>query len=207
MEWTKVRILYNGSYGLVTLTVNSKNPNLPPIAMKSSRLEDSHSLEKEKRILDDLHGSPRILMSLGNNVWVQFMKKGYVHCDLKPENILIVPLQDGTNYLKIADFELAKEPREEMQCGNSSMFRFHGTPLYMSPESFLFGQIKSGLDIWSLSCVVVEMLTGKHVMQWLGGHRGWNFVLKEPYILEMSFLDNDFLRKCLARNLKDQWTA
>ncbi|KAK2643047.1 hypothetical protein Ddye_024810, partial [Dipteronia dyeriana] len=39
-------------------------------------------------------------------------EKGYVHCNLKPANILVVPLQDGTNYLKIADFELEKEPRE-----------------------------------------------------------------------------------------------
>ncbi|KAL5857934.1 hypothetical protein ACOSQ3_005392 [Xanthoceras sorbifolium] len=72
------------------------------------------------------------------------MKRGmYVHCDLKPANILVVPCQDGTTCLKIADFGLTKEPGEEMQYMYSYVFKFRGTPLYMSLESFLCGKIQA----------------------------------------------------------------
>ncbi|TXG69222.1 hypothetical protein EZV62_004157 [Acer yangbiense] len=263
--WVKVRVLGKGSYGVVTLAVNSEDPSLPSIAVKSSRLEDSHSLkslEKEKRILDHLYGSPHILAFLADTVsfddqlgglaydlFLEYApggslsdlikkrggrlpehevqdytrmilkglcgvhKNGYVHCDLKPDNILVLPLQDGTNYLKIADFGLAKEPGEEKQYGDYFRFRFRGTPLYMSPESFLFGEIEWGLDIWSLGCVVVEMLTGKHAMRWVGDvHRnlesGCAFVMQQPNVPEyMSNLGKDFLTSCFARNPRERWTA
>ncbi|KAK1559797.1 hypothetical protein Q3G72_018379 [Acer saccharum] len=265
MQWVKVRVLGKGSYGVVTLAVNSEDPSLPSIAVKSSRLEDSHSLEsleKEKRILDHLYGSPHILEFLADTVsfddqlggWAYDLcleyvpggslsdlikkrggclperevqdytrmilkglcgvhEKGYVHCDLKPDNILVLPLQDGTNYLKIADFGLAKEPGEEKQYGDYFRFRFRGTPLYMSPESFLFGEIEWGLDIWSLGCVVVEMLTGKHAMRWVGDVRRsleseCAFVMQQPNIPEyMSDLGKDFLTRCFVRNPRERWNA
>ncbi|KAK3169145.1 hypothetical protein Dsin_000049 [Dipteronia sinensis] len=256
MQWVNVKVLGKGSFGLVTLAVNSEDPRLPSIA-KSSRLENSHTLNKQKRILDHLYGSPHILTFLADTVgfseqlggWVYDLlleyapggtlsdliknrggrlpecevqeytkmifkglcgvhQKGYVHCDLKPDNILVLPLQDGTNYLKIADFGLAKEPGEEMQYGDYFRFRFRGTPLYMSPESFLFGEIEWGLDIWSLGCVVVEMLTGKHAMKWVGDVRrnlgsGCAFVMQQPNIPELRihvgfgqrFLDKVFCKK------------
>ncbi|KAI9181934.1 hypothetical protein LWI28_020207 [Acer negundo] len=71
MQWVRVRVLGKGSYGVVTLAVNSEDPSLPSIAVKSSRLEDSHSfesLEKEKRTLDHLYGSPHILAFLTDTV-------------------------------------------------------------------------------------------------------------------------------------------
>ena len=42
----------------------------------------------------------------------------------------------------------------------------------MPPECFLEGEIKASLDIWSLGCVVVEMITGERVWDWTGGVRG-----------------------------------
>ncbi|KAL5855599.1 hypothetical protein ACOSQ4_005401 [Xanthoceras sorbifolium] len=262
MEWVKVQVLGKGSYGLVSLAVNFEDPSLPFIAIKSSRLRDSYSLEKEKRILEDLEGSsPHIIMFLADTIsfdeelgWVYDLllecapggtlsdllknrggclpeydvqdctrmilkglcsihDKGYVHCDLKPANILVVPCQDGTTCLKIADFGLTKEPGEEMQYKYSYVFKFRGTPLYMSPESFLCGEIESALDIWSLGCIVVEMLTGKPAMRWVGGHQmnflsGCDFVMQDPNIPEnMSDMGKDFLRKCFARNPRERWTA
>ncbi|KAK0582254.1 hypothetical protein LWI29_023452 [Acer saccharum] len=239
MQWVKVRVLGKGSYRVVTLAVNSEDPSLPSIAVKSSRLEDSHSLEsleKEKRILDHLYGSPHILAFLADTVsfddqlggWAYDLcleyvpggslsdlikKRGGCLPEREVQDFTRMILKDGTNYLKIADFGLAKEPGEEKRYGDYFRFRFRGTPLYMSPESFLFGEIEWGLDIWSLGCVVVEMLTGKHAMRWVGDARRnleseCAFVMQQPNIPEyMSDLGKDFLTRCFARNPRERWTA
>ncbi|KAL3526654.1 hypothetical protein ACH5RR_011310 [Cinchona calisaya] len=53
-----------------------------------------------------------------------------------------------------------------MFCGQRGKKRrlepyFRGTPMYLSPEAVRDGVQESASDIWSLGCVVLEMLTGK----------------------------------------------
>lgn len=78
-------------------------------------------------------------------------EKGYVHCDLKPENILVFYSLDGGSYIKITDFGLSKIPGDENELIMKREFGFRGTPLYMSPESVVLGEIQGGLDICGLS--------------------------------------------------------
>ncbi|KAF3434761.1 hypothetical protein FNV43_RR21846 [Rhamnella rubrinervis] len=137
-------------------------------------------------------------------------QKGNVHCDLKPENILVFVNDHGVKQLKIVDFGLTKEPGREEE---TSRFRFRGTPLYMSPESFVFGEVEAGLDIWSLGCIVMMMICGK--LPWSGLKRD-SFVRwlalsnEEPELYlpqNMSENAKDFLRKCLVRDPRKRWTA
>jgi serine/threonine protein kinase len=95
-------------------------------------------------------------------------EKGYVHCDLKPENILVFSSPDGGSSLKITDFGLSKIPGDLDELMTKS-FGFRGTPVYLSPESLLHGGIQACLDIWSLGCVVVEMISGKWAWDCIGG--------------------------------------
>ena len=83
-------------------------------------------------------------------------RKGILHRDVKPENIL---LQDGEPV--IADFGIALAlgtlgDERLTETGISP-----GTPRYMSPEQ-LAGQaeIAGSTDVYSLACVLYEMLTG-----------------------------------------------
>ncbi|KAF5727813.1 mitogen-activated protein kinase kinase kinase A-like [Tripterygium wilfordii] len=137
---------------------------------------------------------------------------GLVHCDFKPDNILVFPSKDGTGYcLKIADFGLAKLPwEEEFDCSRQDCFR--GTPLYMSPESVILGQVSASLDIWSLGCVVVEMLTGNRA--W-GNHHDMASLFfyvvcgdESPNIPEwISSSAQDFLSTCFRTDPRERWSS
>ena len=74
---------------------------------------------------------------------------GVIHRDVKPSNILITP--DGT--AKLADFGIARALDLTRLTGSSTML---GTPLYMAPE----GQKDERADLYSLGCVLYEMLAG-----------------------------------------------
>ena len=109
----------------------------------------------------------------------------------------------------MADFGLAKEPeREETPIPG----KFRGTCRYMSPESVELGEIGPHLDIWSLGCIIIEMLTGRPV--WGPTAKVTDVfnhlvVAKEsPKIPEDTSVEaKDFLSKCLARNPSQRWSA
>lgn len=136
-------------------------------------------------------------------------KLGFVHVDLKPANILAFPQIDGKMKLKIADFGLSRRCNKKREC--NFKLKFRGTPMYMSPES-IYGEVNTPLDIWSLGCILVEMVTGKHA--WDDCIDLEQLMLKlrvnmeTPKIPEeLSKEGKDFLEKCFDRNPKRRWTA
>ena len=84
--------------------------------------------------------------------------QGIIHRDIKPENIL---LSDG--HAVVADFGIARaiDLAGVQQLTRTGMGG-PGTPAYMSPEQLLGDhQLDGRTDIYSLGCVLYEMLTGK----------------------------------------------
>lgn len=81
--------------------------------------------------------------------------RGVVHRDIKPENILLAP---GGEAL-IADFGIA---RALTVAGGHALSETGavGTPLYMSPEQAAGSGLDGRSDIYSLGCVLYEMLAG-----------------------------------------------
>ena len=93
---------------------------------------------------------------------------GITHRDIKPDNILIVKQPDGKDLAKVLDFGIAKvrEGAHDMAAGYTATKTgvVVGTPQYMSPEQAMgkSGEAIDGRsDIYSLGCVVYEMVTGK----------------------------------------------
>jgi serine/threonine-protein kinase len=83
-------------------------------------------------------------------------RHGVVHRDIKPENIM---LQDG--HALVADFGIGKalsdvEGQAFTQTGVSV-----GTPAYMSPEQAAGESVDGRSDLYSLGCVLYEMLVGE----------------------------------------------
>lgn len=85
--------------------------------------------------------------------------KGVIHRDIKPANILLT----GDHAL-ITDFGIARAVEAATGDGAdvATTSAALGTPLYISPEQALGSpEIDGRSDIYSLGCVMYEMLTGK----------------------------------------------
>jgi tetratricopeptide (TPR) repeat protein len=81
---------------------------------------------------------------------------GVVHRDLKPENVLVA---DGQ--ARVADFGVAKAVAGSDDGNLTETGLAVGTPAYMSPEQASGGQVDARSDIYTLGCVVYEMLAGE----------------------------------------------
>src|SRR4051812_41633949 len=85
-----------------------------------------------------------------------------VHRDLKPENIMVTRASDGTERAVVMDFGLAKERRVGAEIQKlTSTGTILGTPEFMSPEQLRGKPLDPRTDVYSLSLMTFEMLTGK----------------------------------------------
>ncbi|XP_020148494.2 putative cyclin-dependent kinase F-2 [Aegilops tauschii subsp. strangulata] len=85
-----------------------------------------------------------------------------IHRDIKPSNVLVVydgGGGDGDLIVKICDYGLAMSMVEQNADG---AFLAAGTRSYMAPEMLLAKpRYDTRVDMWSLGCVMAEMLTGE----------------------------------------------
>ena len=79
-----------------------------------------------------------------------------VHRDIKPENIM---LQDG--HALVADFGIGKAVSDVAGDTLTQAGMSVGTPAYMSPEQAVGEAVDGRSDIYSLGCVLYEMLVGE----------------------------------------------
>ncbi len=80
-----------------------------------------------------------------------------IHCDIKPENILV-----SAGHAVLADFGVSRAARAEAGLWRPTVDNSVGTPAYVSPEQASGDEvIRSQTDLYSLACVVYEMLAGE----------------------------------------------
>jgi len=86
--------------------------------------------------------------------------QGIIHRDLKPGNIMILDEPVGRDLLKVLDFGLAKSlVNDSTNITNTNALM--GTPLYMSPEQVEGRPSDQRSDLYSLGCILYQMLTGR----------------------------------------------
>ena len=83
-------------------------------------------------------------------------RQGIVHRDIKPDNIMF---QDG--HALVADFGIGKAVSDVRSETLTDTGMSIGTPAYMSPEQASGEAVDARSDIYSLGCVLYEMLVGE----------------------------------------------
>jgi predicted ATPase/tRNA A-37 threonylcarbamoyl transferase component Bud32 len=102
------------------------------------------------------------LLSQVAKALVEAHQKGIVHRDLKPANIVVCMLADGDEHVKVLDFGVAKvidegESNPRVTAPGTAL----GTPLYMSPEQVVADAVDFRADLYSLGCILYELLAGE----------------------------------------------
>lgn len=85
---------------------------------------------------------------------------GVLHRDLKPSNIFMLETSGARDFIKVLDFGVAKIVGESGMSGSATGLVF-GTPIYMSPEQMMGGEVDPRSDLYSLGVILFELLAGR----------------------------------------------
>jgi eukaryotic-like serine/threonine-protein kinase len=161
------------------------HPNIVTVHDFGSSLHDGHSLAY--MVMELLDGEPlsaelasgrltlpetvRIAVCVGDALQAAH-DAGLVHRDIKPSNVMVL-----SDTAKVVDFGITKgsEVRHDITATGVLI----GTPAYMAPECFS-GDFEFRSDLYSLGCVLFEMVVGRRPFEGTSWHLVHQHVHEQP---------------------------
>lgn len=137
--------------------------------------------------------------------------KDVLHRDIKPENILLNETDSDSIEIKLLDFGLACSYESTIAKGDT----IAGTPQYMAPDVGKGKRYDTRSDIYSLGCMMFELLTGKlpyeaeSPLQLLRKHAQEETPDINSIAPEISF-DNtlcEIVAKCMEKDPEDRYQS
>jgi|AGTN01.1.fsa_nt_gi Serine/threonine protein kinase len=118
---------------------------------------------------------------------------GIVHRDLKASNIMVIDLSENPQVV-IIDFGIAKSLDTEGQFQTlTHVGNVVGTPRYMSPEQAMGKKLDQRSDIYSMGCILFELLTNRALFEGATGIDTINkHVAERPPSLADAQSDTDY---------------
>ncbi|KAL0239190.1 hypothetical protein PCE1_004881 [Barthelona sp. PCE] len=123
--------------------------------------------------------------------------KGIIHRDIKGANIMI----NSQKTVKIIDFGIA--------LNNTSTGGFKGSPYWMSPEVIQELPATDRSDIWSLGCLVHELITGSPPNGSMSAYAAIFQTVEMPMPIPAGIPKEveQFLKKCFKKNPEERPSA
>ncbi|KAH9073079.1 CMGC/MAPK/ERK protein kinase [Lactarius deliciosus] len=119
---------------------------------------DLHAIIRSGQPLSDAHFQSFIYQTLCGLKYIH--SADVLHRDLKPGNLLV----NADCELKICDFGLARGFNQSQKQG--FMTEYVATRWYRAPEIMLsFANYASAIDVWSVGCILAELLAGKPIFK------------------------------------------
>ncbi|EGV62181.1 mitogen activated protein kinase 2 [Yamadazyma tenuis] len=121
---------------------------------------DMHQIIRSGQPLTDQHYQSFIYQVLCGLKYIH--SADVLHRDLKPGNLLV----NADCELKICDFGLARGFSEDPEQNAGFMTEYVATRWYRAPEIMLsFTNYTKAIDIWSVGCILAELLGGKPIFR------------------------------------------
>jgi len=146
-------------------------------------------------------------------------KLGIIHRDLKPANIMLCNTEENKtesreDFVRVVDFGIAFL-RDEDEPRVTQQGHVHGTAAYMSPEQCRGVDLDARSDLYSLGCVVYELISGQPPfvsdgsIETLSAH-----LYREPMSLRQAFPEREvpvameaFVMRALAKQRSARFSS
>jgi serine/threonine-protein kinase len=140
-------------------------------------------------------------------------ERGIVHRDIKPENVLVARDTLGRLQPKLLDFGIAKLEGQKNVSRLTQVGVVLGSPEYMSPEQARgVGSVDARTDVWALSVLLYEMLTGSVPFKVNNYNALMQAILHEPPVSTVEYGVGDrelwsIIAKGLEKSRDKRWAS